>query len=61
MKLKSCSCGSKEFLLISEKIYEGYVQHGILECAPENEAVVEIKCKVCQKVYKEGRFKSISY
>lgn len=61
MKLKSCSCGSREFLVISEKIYEGYIQRGILECAPDNEAVVEIKCKACQKIYKERKFKGINY
>ncbi len=61
MNLRTCSCGSKEFLIISEKIYEGYVERGILKCAPDNEAIVEIKCRACQKIYKEKNFDKIDY
>lgn len=61
MQINDCSCGSTEFLIISEKIYEGYIENGILKCEPDSEGIIEIKCRKCQKEYDVGLFREISY
>jgi hypothetical protein len=61
MITKNCICGSDEFLVITEKIYEGYIDEGMLVCEPDNEDVMEIKCRSCQKIYDAKSFKSLEY
>ncbi len=61
MSLYNCSCGSTDFIIISEKIYEGEIENGILECVPDNEMIIEIKCKNCRKDYNIGTFQEISW
>lgn len=60
-KINSCSCGSTDFLVISEKMYEGCIEDGILKCEPDNEGIIEIECRKCQKQYDVGSFREISY
>ena len=61
MSLNDCNCGSTDFIIISEKIYEGEIENGILKCVPANEMIIEIKCRKCQKEYDDGSFREISY
>jgi hypothetical protein len=49
------------FLVISEKVYEGEIEDGILKCVPDNEAIIEVKCRECQKEYRVESFEEISY
>jgi hypothetical protein len=49
------------FLVISEKVYEGEIEDGTLKCVPDNEAVIEVKCRKCQKEYRVESFEEISY
>ena len=59
--MNRCSCGSETFLIISEKIYEGMIQDEILKCDPDNEGIIEIKCKQCKKPYNAKVFKEIEW
>ena len=59
--ISNCSCGSREFLVISKKVYEGDMENGALKCLPDNEVIIEIKCKRCQKEYDAKLFREISY
>ena len=61
MWISNCSCGNDEFLIISEKVYEGDIESGVLKCVPDNEIIIEIKCKKCQKEYNVKSFREISY
>jgi len=61
MWINNCNCGSNEFIVISEKVYEGDIESGVLECLPDNEAIIEIKCKKCQKEYNAKSFREIFY
>ena len=61
MWINNCNCGSNEFLVISEKVYEGEMEDGILECVPDNEMIIEVKCRKCQKEYAVESFREISY
>ena len=61
MWISNCNCGSNEFLVISEKTYEGEIENGVLECAPENEHIIEIECLKCQGKYTIESFRDISY
>jgi hypothetical protein len=61
MWINNCTCGSNEFLIICEKIYEGEIEDGILKCVPDNEAIIEVKCRKCQKEYNTKSFREISY
>jgi len=61
MFVENCICGSNVFLIISEKVYEGEIEDGILKCVPDNEVVIEVKCRKCQKEYKVESFEEISY
>jgi|ETNmetMinimDraft_33_1059910.scaffolds.fasta_scaffold520544_1 hypothetical protein len=61
MSLNGCSCGSTDFIIISEKIYEEEMENGIPKCVPDNEMIIEVECKQCQKEYDVGSFREISY
>lgn len=61
LQISHCRCGSIDFHLVSEKLYEGYVEDGILKCEPDSEDIIEIKCRNCQRRYDVDSFKEISY
>ena len=62
MPIHECvDCGSTDFLIISEKLYEGYIEDGVLICEPENEGIIEIECRGCQGNFDIGSFEEISY
>lgn len=63
MPLKSkCDCGNNKFLVITEKIYEGYInEKGILACAPEEQHIDLIRCSICNKNYAIQNFREIDY
>ena len=58
----TCECGNNKFLVITEKLYEGYVNEGgILVCEPEEQHIEIIKCSICGKEYKIEDFKEVAY
>ena len=61
MLISNCSCGGNDFVIISEKIYEGDIEKGVLECVPECEEITEIRCKNCQIEYNIASFKEIKW
>lgn len=60
-KISNCSCGSTDFLVITEKLYEGSVEDGVLKCEPDSEGIMEIQCRQCQKQYDVSSFEDIDY
>jgi len=57
-----CRCGNNKFFLITEKLYEGYLnKKAILVCEPDSQDVKEIKCTDCGRHYKMQDFEQIDY
>ena len=63
MQIKhACKCKNNKFLIITEKMYEGYInEEGLLVCEPEEQHIEEIKCSDCSKKYHIDDFVGIEY
>lgn len=63
MQLESlCDCGNNKFFIITEKMYEGYLnEKGVLICEPDEQHINNIKCSTCGKEYTVHNFKEIEY
>lgn len=58
----SCKCGNNKFMVITEKMYEGYINNeGVLLCEPEEQHIEEIKCSKCGQKYKVENFDEVDY
>jgi len=57
-----CKCGNNKFIVITEKMYEGYINdEGVLVCLPEEQRIEEIKCSMCGQKYNVEDFKEVDY
>lgn len=61
MPITECSCGSKQFLMLTEKLYRGEIEDGVLRCEAYYQSVKEIRCRECDKVYPVEAFSEVDY
>lgn len=57
-----CDCGGQDFLVVTEKNYNGRVDaEGTLVCLPQTEHVKSIACVKCNKTYAIEDFRQVEY
>ena len=60
--IDKCKCGNNKFIIITEKMYEGYINdEGVLVCLPEEQHIEEIECSICGQKYNVNDFKEVDY
>lgn len=61
MPITECSCGSKQFLMLTEKFYRGEIEDGVLRCEAYSQDIKEIRCRKCDKLYPVKSFKEVDW
>jgi hypothetical protein len=61
MPITECSCGSKQFLMLTEKYYRGEIEDGVLRCEAYSQDIKEIRCRECYKLYLIKSFSEVDY
>lgn len=61
MQITECSCGSRQFLMLTEKFYRGEIEDGLLRCEAYCQRIKEIRCRECDKLYSVESFAEVDY
>lgn len=61
MLITECSCGSRQFLMLTEKLYRGEIEDGVLRCEAYCQSIKEIICRECDKPYPVESFSEVDY